>query len=664
MAVNTVPKYRPDIDGLRGIAVLFVLVFHAFPGNLTGGFIGVDVFFVVSGYLISSIIIASLSRGRFSFIEFYTRRIRRILPALVVVLLATYTVGWFVLLPDEYSRLGKHVAGAAFFVPNILLWRESGYFDTAAELKPLLHLWSLGIEEQFYLFWPTLLYLTWRRKWNLPFVISLLLAWSFTANALLISVKPVATFYMPFTRLWELSTGALIAWHDLRNRETRVAASAAANNMREQLMINARSVAGLVLVFAPAVMFDRTTVFPGYWALLPVVGTALLIPKSQCASWINANVLSLPIIVWVGLISYPLYLWHWPLLSLARIVDSQTPRLAIRGLASIGSLVLAWLTFTCIELPLKKWNNRTFTLACLPPLLLVIGAAGFATYREGGIPSRFSTSYDEYRETPLPNIEECQKRYPFARDSQCGLSSVAAPPSVMILGDSHARSLFLGLSEYFARRGKAVVEFGMGGCPPFIGVERQIGDRILDCDHVTQNALAFLERTPAIDTVILIGNFSAYTGSLQDTSNSPTTAFRAGLDAVLTRLERTGRRIILLHQVPRLDIDPKLCGPRPFRLTSGQACRVSRQFVNQYFTIYKALASGVLDRHRRVMQVDPTTIFCDSEWCYASIDGQILYCDEHHLNRYGSEYFASKVNLDVSPPPTTAARHSLFPGPR
>jgi peptidoglycan/LPS O-acetylase OafA/YrhL len=212
VSIAAIHSYRPDIDGLRALAVLSVVCFHAWPEALRGGFVGVDVFFVISGYLISRIIIEALECGTFNFAGFYSRRILRIFPSFIVVLVACYAFAWFVLLPDEFELLGKHVAAGAGFISNIVLWSESGYFDVASELKPLLHLWSLGIEEQFYIFWPILLYVAWRLRVDRLYLIAAVLIASFTANVILVRIDPVATFYSPFTRAWELLLGSVLAY--------------------------------------------------------------------------------------------------------------------------------------------------------------------------------------------------------------------------------------------------------------------------------------------------------------------------------------------------------------------------------------------------------------------------------------------------------------------
>lgn len=217
----THPKYRSDIDGLRAIAVLLVVGFHAFPHWVKGGFIGVDIFFVISGFLISSIILGNLESNTFSFTEFYSRRIRRIFPALLVVLTTCFTIGWFVLFADEYKLFGKHMAAGAGFVSNLVFWDESGYFDKAAETKPLLHLWSLGIEEQFYIAWPVLLWVAWRLHFNLLAMTLAVAAVSFFLNTKGIRTDAVATFYSPQTRIWELLTGSILAWFSLNRKNER-----------------------------------------------------------------------------------------------------------------------------------------------------------------------------------------------------------------------------------------------------------------------------------------------------------------------------------------------------------------------------------------------------------------------------------------------------------
>lgn len=382
------PKYRPDIDGLRAIAVLSVVGFHAFPSWVKGGFIGVDVFFVISGFLISGIIYENLDKGEFTFREFYARRIRRIFPALIVVLSACLVFGWFSLLTDEYKQLGKHIAGGVSFISNFLLWQESGYFDNSAETKPLLHLWSLGIEEQFYIIWPMLLWLTWKRKFNFFAVTLAIAAGSFYLNLSDIKQNPVDTFYSPLTRFWELMCGGLLAWVTIYKK-----ASLAAFRLKLDHFIvstiyrdkeiekgitlsNLSAFTGLVLLVYGFAIIAKDFYFPGVWALVPVFA-ALLIISAGPAAWINRRILSTKLLVLFGLISYPLYLWHWPLLSFAQIIENGTPSRNIRIVTVVISIVLAWLTMKLIEKPFRFGKKNTgLKVATLSGLMFMIGVSG------------------------------------------------------------------------------------------------------------------------------------------------------------------------------------------------------------------------------------------------------------------------------------------------
>jgi peptidoglycan/LPS O-acetylase OafA/YrhL len=394
------PKYRPDIDGLRAIAVLSVIGFHAFPSWVKGGFIGVDLFFVISGFLISGIIYENLDKGEFTFREFYARRIRRIFPSLILVMAACLVFGWFALLTDEYKQLGRHIAGGASFISNFLLWQESGYFDNSAETKPLLHLWSLGIEEQFYIVWPLLLWLTWKRKFNIFAVTLAIAVGSFYLNIKGIKQDAVATFYSPITRFWELMCGGLLAWVTIYKKESltgiklRLDRFIVSNIYRNKQVEKGRTLAnlsaftGLALLAYGFSTIAKDFYFPGVWALVPVLA-ALLIISAGPAAWINRQILSTNIFVWFGLISYPLYLWHWPLLSFARIIENGTPSREIRVAAVVISIVLAWLTMKLIERPFRFGNQRTgLKVATLSGLMFAIGVSGFVVNNMGLSQSR------------------------------------------------------------------------------------------------------------------------------------------------------------------------------------------------------------------------------------------------------------------------------------
>lgn len=275
--------------------------------------------FVISGFLISSIIFKGLERGTFRFVDFYVRRIRRIFPALLLVLAASGVMGWAVLLPDEYAQLGKHIAAGAGFVSNLVLWAEASYFDSAAELKPLLHLWSLGVEEQFYILWPLLAWIAWRVRIGFLWPVVLLAGASFGLCVYRLDGDPVGAFYSPLTRFWELLAGSALAWLTLRNERAECVLDVFGNDVLGRALLSA---SGILLLACGFVLIDRRSAFPGILALLPVLGAVLLIAAGERA-WFNRVVLSNPLLVWIGLISYPLYLWHWPLLAFARIAEGM-----------------------------------------------------------------------------------------------------------------------------------------------------------------------------------------------------------------------------------------------------------------------------------------------------------------------------------------------------
>jgi peptidoglycan/LPS O-acetylase OafA/YrhL len=449
--------YRPDIDGLRAIAVGAVLIYHAFPALLPGGFVGVDVFFVISGYLISGIILSALAAQRFSFAQFYARRIRRIFPALAIVLVAVLIGGWFLLYADDYARAGAHVAAGAGFISNFVLWKESSYFDVAADLKPLLHLWSLGVEEQFYLVWPVLLVLAsrWRRgPIGATFVIGSI---SFLVAIYTVRIDRTPAFFSPWTRFWELLAGATLAC---------IEADAALDAWKRRivsspLVCNAMGAIGLVMIAAGLVLIDSTRVFPGVWVMLPVAGTFLLVAAGEGGA-INRTVLSLPPIVWVGLISYPLYLWHWPLLSMARIVHAAPLSVSLRLALLAGSVLLSILTYVVIERPIRFGARRRAVVPVLSVAMALVCVAGLVVLKGEGMIDRpvnrsdAARLIDYYERMHKHGLRDAYRAECDFMDWETGGVRDSLPPSctvagsrhtVMLWGDSFAQALSLGIRE-------------------------------------------------------------------------------------------------------------------------------------------------------------------------------------------------------------------------
>jgi peptidoglycan/LPS O-acetylase OafA/YrhL len=456
------PSYRPDIDGLRAIAVLLVIGFHAFPDLVGGGYVGVDVFFVISGFLITTLLLQSLEQKRFSFAEFYGRRIRRIFPALIPVLAASLAAGWLLLLPREFDSLGLNTLGGAAFFSNLVALHETSYFGLAAGEKPLLHLWSLGIEEQFYIAWPVLLLLAFSRRLSLIALAAALLVGSFVWNVLV--AGSAADFYLPVTRAWELMAGAIIAVAARRNEGVGF-------RIHTSMHREAHAVVGLLLIVAGVIAANKNAgAFPGWWALLPTAGTALVVTAD--GAWINRRILSHAALVETGLISYPLYLWHWPLLSFTNFVAPQ-PSWLVRAAAVLGAGVLAWLTYRFIEQPIRTGNYRAGKIAGLCVAMALAGAAGLAVFAARGLPDRIPTEIRAVADVEFdPEREHLQWR----RDTCFFVTAEAryapecvernARPLLFLWGDSAAAALYPGLKHLQGSLDFGLAQYTLAGCPP------------------------------------------------------------------------------------------------------------------------------------------------------------------------------------------------------
>lgn len=380
--------YRPDIDGLRAVAILSVVAFHLSPDVLRGGFLGVDVFFVISGFLISTIIFKGLANDGFSFTDFYAHRIRRIFPGLVLVIAVCLFVGWHALLPTEFVLLGKHVIASTLFTENFRLWREAGYFDISTSLKPLMHLWSLAIEEQFYLVFPLILWVGWRLRLNLFAIVATIFAASFAFYLHDVDHQPIAAFFSPKSRFWELMVGAILAYAALHHPDRLQAVRNIGRRHRGDAGTGtapgetAASLLGLALL---AVVIGGLNLGLPFANLMgegfAVLGSALLIFAGPTAL-VNRLLLSNGIAVFVGLISYPLYLWHWPLLSFLTIIDGTYPPLHQRAIAVAASFVLATLTYRFVELRIRrgKIHHRQSTIGLVAGMLSMLVLGIFSRY--------------------------------------------------------------------------------------------------------------------------------------------------------------------------------------------------------------------------------------------------------------------------------------------
>jgi len=633
----THPRYRSDIDGLRAIAVLSVVAFHALPGSNLGGYIGVDIFFVISGFLISTIIFENLEKNRFSFVEFYSRRIRRIFPALLTVMFACLAIGWFALLSDEYAQLGRHISGGAGFVSNFLLWSENGYFDSASGTKPLLHLWSLGVEEQFYIVWPLLMWVAWKRRFNFLFTTLGIALASFAVNVGTIGNDAVAAFYSPLSRFWELLIGATLAYITLHRPDVGLRYG--------RPWANWWSILGFALIGVNLLILSPQDAFPGWWALLPTLGAAAVIFASPRA-WLNQKLLAHPLLVWFGLISYPLYLWHWPLLSLARVIHGPLSRKLALAVVLVA-IALAWLTVKLIEKPLRFGRFARPKTIGLTILMGSIGVAGYYIHGYDGmdghgirgqdkgefyryfadIPAnRWQLSFERYFRHECNFYPEIRDLYHFGTeiDKTCYTPDQTHKNILFIWGDSHAQMLNYGLTHNLPKDWQ-ILQIASSGCPAsiFPGHDSEY------CQQSNEFALeAIRDAKPNVVVIAQRGDHRI-----------------ARMQAIAAELSDLGvGKVIFLGPVPQWNEDlPKkivrrLWEDTPERTYSG--------IDSATMAVNSELKKNLVQTDGMVF-VDPIDLYCDQDGCLTRIGPDrkldITSWDHGHLTPLASDFLAKNL---------------------
>jgi peptidoglycan/LPS O-acetylase OafA/YrhL len=651
------PHYRRDIDGLRAIAVLLVVAFHAFPHAIRGGFVGVDVFFVISGFLITSIICQAQRGGGFSFATFYARRINRIFPALALVLIACAVCGWFVLFPLDYREAGKAIGFGAAFLSNIALLRDAGYFETASELNPLLHLWSLGVEEQFYIIWPPLILLAWRWKRGPLILALLLLLVSFAANIIVTPRNMLAAFYLPVTRFWELMTGCLLAIAASGGPGRDIGSVAALGGVRALFLRHEAGVRagcawlGLLLLAAGAMLISSDRGFPGWWAVLPVLGAALLIFAGP-SPWVSRYLLGNRVMVYVGLISYPLYLWHWPLLAAIRIVRfGEEPPPLMKAIAILLAVALAHITWRFVERPFRFRPSRAKTATAFAAVA-VVGLVGVGVYAANGFPSRFGPDIQRVTGDLLGEAKiayrsgHCFFEGAASFEPQCDDDAPADAPRVVLWGDSHAAHLYPGLravqqAQEQAQGGFRISQYNSTACPPILGFASVKSPFCKPNNDLVHARLKQLKP----DTVILV----AREWSNYDWTDQKDDASEALIRATLAELRAIGvRRIVVVGMFPSWRTPPRRIlaqyyraraaglkapdamplrdGPPRLSTSESEGNEALRTFFN---------AQGVAF-------VSPTPSFCNPQGCLIGVpddSGTPIVFDGSHLTPEASVVF-------------------------
>lgn len=467
-------SYRSDIDWLRAISIIFVILFHAFPNHFKSGFIGVDIFFVISWYLITAIILRSLKDWQFSYLDFYKRRIKRIFPALIIVLLFCLLTGMGILFSQEYLLLSKHLMGASGFVSNIVYYFESGYFDVSSSSKPLLHLWSLGVEIQFYILWSFLLVFFYTRYKRILSVILVLLGGSLFLNLYIGYRDSAAAFYLPVTRLWQFMAGSGIAYihcfyWDIQNLLLSKFGVKFSQN-KKNIFLDLIPFFGCILVVVSFLIIDQDNFYRGYNIFL-VLGISLLILSHQ-NTFINKYVLSNKILVYIGLISYPLYLYHWPLLSFSKSIEIIYPAFYVKILLIILSFLLSWITYKFIERPIQSSKSSRIPTV-LSIILLLIFFFSFFVYKNHGLDFRFpiqekmlKTRIDypsKFVDKKNKTCENIKNELQLKTYLDC-FASWNSKQKIFILGDSRSRAIWTAYQESLVDKGYSVISLGVPGC--------------------------------------------------------------------------------------------------------------------------------------------------------------------------------------------------------
>ncbi len=643
-------NYRPDIDGLRALAVLSVLLFHANVPGFSGGFVGVDVFFVISGYLITSIILRELETGRFSMVRFYERRMRRILPALFPVVLVTALVGGCLFDAVAYKNLGKSVCAAVFSYSNFFFLGESGYFDAPSLQKPLLHTWSLAVEEQFYLLFPLVL------SWVYRFCPRAFLSWLGFAMALSFGISvagvnsfPAATFYLVPTRAWEFLIGSLIAFPGTK-----------APSMF--WVRNCCSMIGLGLIACSVVFYTDAMPFPGFNALAPSVGAGLVIyanSETKC-TWVQ-SILKWRPLVFVGLISYSLYLWHWPLVAFWRYLLFR-PFQAWECVVMIGlSFVFGVLSWRFIEQPFRNETvvSRRSLLTAVAVLTVGTGLLGQVIRFQRGMPWRHPQANLAMREctedvwwqtsgTFSDNPEAIRDFLDGKRDPT-EIGALGGEPSFILWGDSHARALIPAISgqaKEFGLRGFAATKGG--GCPPILGIEN---NNTSFSEVVFNDAvIRFIEGRSHLKTVILAGRWPLYLKevSLRDVWGDSkrlesAELMVAGLRRTVEKLRALGRRVVVLSDVPELPESAL----RWFWLRQTIYSGLPLDFPKQREADYRERNRGLYECLEKGFSSEGVSVLFPDKWLFdeeglSIIEraGKLFYRDRDHLSAHGAEYLA------------------------
>lgn len=650
-------SYRPDIDGIRAIAILSVLLYHGRMPWITGGFTGVDIFFVISGYLIGGHIFSELLTGNFSYLRFYQRRAKRILPAYYAVLTFTILAAMFLLSPTEASEFGRSAFAATLSASNLIFWHFSGYFASKSDLNPLLMTWSLGVEEQFYVVIPVLMVLLARIRRSLLWpAILIVCAMSFLCALFMLPSYPTLVFYMLPTRAWELGAGVALAVAQL-NRKLTFPPGAATQVM---------SLAGLTLIAVPMFMLNTKSPFPGLTALPSVLGSAIVMAVPS--SWINQRLLTLPPLVFVGRISYSLYLWHWPLLAYLRVIYGDELRPTASCLAIALAFAGATLSYYFIEQPFRRSTQEPVPLltryAVVGAFFLAVCAIVWLSH---GVPRRYPLLAEIDRAALLPSTDPCLVGHDKLPVSPSCYGTSDQRPSVALWGDSHSAALAPALLSIANAQNYDFVQFGKRSCLPLLGIAKYIPPAPLsarECLPFNQKVVDRLDNDRRVRVVVLAGawldvlphpsdrwlTLESASRLITPTPDATRAMFMHSLEATIQNLQQAGKKVIVVEDVPNFDFDPLLrfrTSQIPVRhalaalLGSPYASDrgVAPNSEAPSFAVVNAQLKLVLDGFSGVslINLEPALCHADGQCIYRNGDS-VFYYDHEHLTADGARF--------------------------
>lgn len=642
------PNYRPELDGLRAIAALMVLVFHFYLDVLPGRFIGVDIFFCISGFLITRKLLLDMEGQKLSLLDFYRRRIQRLFPAMLFVVTCTTLAGCYLFFSEELANLGKHVAAAVGFVINGVLYKEVSYFDALRGAKPLLHLWSLSVEEQFYLIWPLMLLLLYRQRWLNVYTLGALTLASWSANFWV--TDQALQFYAPWLRFWEFSAGACVAFFVVNKPDK---ANVFSDDTR-----NLASVLGLLCIVLGCILTNDADRFQHARVLPGIIGICLwLVTGSN--TWIAQSILMNPVLRPIGRISYSLYLWHWPILVITKMLGNESSFYKLEWI--LLSFILAAITYKWVEQPFLRpsWRRPAVT-AGLIIYALALGSFGFYLYSSKGKMARASLEATkkiiDFGEAATDGscqfLTRDEKRNP---EDWCDIGNAPErEPRVIVIGDSFSRAfgdMLRHLNENNPDLDLVYSSMGRGRCPSLIGY----GPRF--CQEVVEKIYQTIASTPEIKTVVLAQQWRTYMEGVQypeeswkESRHSYALALKESVDFI----ESYGKRVVVFWAPPR-GRKPQFCVDRLGDFSLREDCSVSlstaQKFDNearrQLMTFFK---------NRQIAVFDPFDWLCRDQKCSVLNGKNSIYGEDgHHMSPYGAGYLADQaqaqlIKLLVAPP--------------